>query len=138
NGCTGQNSSPELRWTALPNRTQALALIVHDPDAKAPGGWYHWLVVNIPASQRTLGRDAGQKNGPALPPGALQTAISFGQPGYGGPCPPVGSGPHHYHFTLYALKAPLDVTATDKPGQVEAAAKAASLGTAELVGTFER
>ena len=28
----------------------------------------------------------------------------FGQPGFGGPCPPPGDKPHRYIFTVFALK----------------------------------
>ncbi|HYA47562.1 MAG TPA: YbhB/YbcL family Raf kinase inhibitor-like protein [Burkholderiales bacterium] len=111
-GCSGRNISPELAWSGAPPRTRSFALLVHDPDAPTGGaGWWHWLVVNIPATATQLGKDAGKPDGSGLPAGAVQVATDFGSPGWGGPCPPVGDKPHRYNFTLYALKVErLDVS----------------------------
>ena len=49
-GCTGGNKSPHLKWQGAPKGTKSFALIVHDPDAPRPTGWYHWIVLNIPAN----------------------------------------------------------------------------------------
>jgi hypothetical protein len=104
-GCSGQNISPALRWTGAPADAKSFALLVHDPDAPTGGaGWWHWLVLNIPASTSELPKDAGRPEGSALPPGCVQVNTDFGGPGWGGPCPPVGDKPHRYNFTLYALK----------------------------------
>jgi len=111
-GCTGKNLSPALSWSGAPEGTKSFALLVHDPDAPTGGaGWWHWLVVNIPASATGLPKDAGNANGLNLPSGAFQVSTDFGSPGWGGPCPPVGDKPHRYIFTLYALKTErLDVS----------------------------
>jgi Raf kinase inhibitor-like YbhB/YbcL family protein len=104
-GCTGKNISPALAWSGAPEATKSFALLVHDPDAPTGGaGWWHWLVLNIPASATGLAKDAGKVDGSGLPAGAAQVATDFGSPGWGGPCPPVGDKPHRYIFTLYALK----------------------------------
>lgn len=104
-GCTGQNISPALQWSGAPAGTRSFALIVHDPDAPTGvGGFTHWIVYNIPASVNKLERGAGTADGKGLPTGAVQAVTSFGAPGWGGPCPPVGDKPHRYEFTLYALK----------------------------------
>jgi Raf kinase inhibitor-like YbhB/YbcL family protein len=93
--CGGRNVSPQLSWSRLPAGTRSLALIVHDPDAPAPGGYYHWSAYNIPPSQHAVaqGRGFGARYDGRNDTGAL---------GYFGPCPPPGKT-HHYHFTLYAL-----------------------------------
>jgi Raf kinase inhibitor-like YbhB/YbcL family protein len=111
-GCQGQNISPALAWTRAPEETKSFALLVHDPDAPTGGaGWWHWLIVNIPASANALAKDAGKSDGSNLPAGAVQVATDFGTPGWGGPCPPVGDKAHRYIFTLYALKTErLDVS----------------------------
>lgn len=96
--CGGTNVSPELHWKGAPRHTRGFALIAHDPDAPHPGGWYHWVVYNLPASTHEL------VEGATLPPAELGMT-SFGSAGYGGPCPPAGKV-HHYHFTLYALNKP--------------------------------
>lgn len=94
--CGGQNVSPELHWSGAPAKTRSFALIAHDPDAPAPGGWYHWVAYNIPASTHALSAGA------VLPSPSQLGKTSFGETAYGGPCPPPGK-PHHYNFTLYAL-----------------------------------
>jgi hypothetical protein len=97
-GCTGKNISPLLAWTGAPEGTKGFALLVHDPDAPTGGaGWWHWLVVNIPANATALAKDAGKGDSSNLPAGAAQINTDFGAPGWGGPCPPVGDKPHHRH-----------------------------------------
>lgn len=104
-GCTGRNLSPALAWGGAPEGTQSFALFCHDPDAPTGGaGWWHWLVLNIPASATGLAKDAGAADGSKLPAGAMHVNTDFGSPGWGGPCPPPGDKPHRYVFTLYALK----------------------------------
>jgi Raf kinase inhibitor-like YbhB/YbcL family protein len=103
-GCTGGNVSPELSWSEPPPGTKSFAVLAHDPDAPTGGaGFWHWLVVDIPADARGLKRDAGHVSGKNLPPGAKHLETDFGEKAYGGPCPPPGK-PHRYVFTVYALK----------------------------------
>lgn len=117
-GCDGENISPALGWKNAPQGTKSFALLVHDPDAPTGGaGWWHWLVVNIPANVTALPQGAGKADGSTLPAGAAQPVTDFGTPGWGGPCPPAGDKPHHYRFTLHALKVekldlPPDATAS--------------------------
>ena len=111
-GCTGQNTSPSLSWSGAPTGTKSFALTVYDPDAPTGSGWWHWVVYNIPASAKGIPAGAGDPKKTLLPAGAAQGNTDFGSPGYGGPCPPVGDKPHHYIFTLYALKTDkLDIPA---------------------------
>jgi Raf kinase inhibitor-like YbhB/YbcL family protein len=102
-GCEGLNISPALLWKNAPLGTKSFALTVFDPDAPVRGGWWHWVYFNIPASATSLASGAGSTGPQLAPPGAVEGKTSFGKRGYGGPCPPVGSGAHHYIFTLYAL-----------------------------------
>jgi Raf kinase inhibitor-like YbhB/YbcL family protein len=122
-GCNGGNRSPQLAWHGTPPGTKSLALTVFDPDAPG-GGFWHWAVVGLPASTTSLARDAGAVDGHGLPSGARQLANDFGVRGWGGPCPPAGDPPHHYVFTLYALK----VEALDLAPDAGAAAAAAEAG----------
>ena len=55
---TGQNRSPALQWEDPPADTRSLALTVYDPDAPTGSGFWHWVVVNIPADARSLPRNA--------------------------------------------------------------------------------
>jgi Raf kinase inhibitor-like YbhB/YbcL family protein len=111
-GCTGKNLSPSLSWHGAPAEARSFAVTIYDPDAPTGSGWWHWVVYNIPGSVSGLAAGAGDTTKKLLPPGAAQGNTDFGAPGYGGPCPPVGDKPHHYVFTVYALKvAKLDVPA---------------------------
>ena len=111
-GCAGGNKSPHLAWSGAPAGTKSFAVTCFDPDAPTGSGFWHWLVVNIPADVTELALDAGNRNAPKLPKGALQTRTDFGAPGYGGPCPPPGDHPHRYLFTVFAVGAEsLQVTA---------------------------
>jgi Raf kinase inhibitor-like YbhB/YbcL family protein len=121
-GCTGENVSPGLTWKDPPAGTKSFALTVYDPDAPTGSGWWHWVVFNIPASATAI--PAGAGNGgvrKGMPKGSVQSATDFGKPGWGGPCPPQGDQPHHYIFTLYALK-------TDKLDEANRKSSAAYVG----------
>ncbi len=103
-GCSGDNVSPELRWTNAPKGTKSFAVTVYDPDAPTGSGWWHWIIFNISPDTTTLPADAGKLDNANTPQGSMQSMTDFGQPGYGGPCPPSGHKPHHYIFTVFALK----------------------------------
>lgn len=137
-GCTGGNISPALAWSGAPAGTKSFALLVHDPDAPTGGaGWWHWVVVDIPAGTHELPKGAGKADGSRLPAGAVSIASDFGAPGYGGPCPPVGDKPHHYHFTIYALKVEkLDLPKGASASLAGFMVNANAIGKATLIGTF--
>lgn len=111
-GCSGENVSPQLSWTGAPEGTKSFAVTVYDPDAKTGSGWWHWVVFNLPAEAKGLEAGEGKVGQAKLASGAVQSRTDFGGSGFGGPCPPAGSikKPHHYIFTVYALKdtIPLD------------------------------
>lgn len=100
-GCNGDNISPELEWQGAPAGTRSFALTMYDPDAPTDHGWWHWTVVNIPMDVHRL--PEGASNEKSLPTGAIELSTDYKKKGYGGPCPPIGSGPHRYVFTIYAL-----------------------------------
>ncbi len=103
-GCTGKNISPQLSWVGTPAGTRSFAITIHDENAPTGSGWWHWLIFDIPAGTGELKADAGNPAKGIAPGGAIQSTTDFGQPGYGGPCPPEGSGIHKYTITIYALK----------------------------------
>ena len=108
-GCNGQNVSPELHWSDAPKDTKSFAITVYDPDAPTGSGWWHWVVVNIPANVTKIANGA---SGKMMPKGALEVANDYGAVGFGGACPPKGDKPHRYIFTVYALDVPkLDLKA---------------------------
>jgi Raf kinase inhibitor-like YbhB/YbcL family protein len=132
--CEGQDVSPPLMWSELPQGTQSLALIVDDPDA--PGGVFnHWVLFNIPSDNRRLPEAVPTQA--QLPSGALQGRNGFGRVGYGGPCPPPGR-PHRYCFTLYALDRVLDLKAGVSKKQVLDAMQGHILAQGKLTGTYQR
>ena len=135
--CHGGNVSPSLAWRHAPSGTQGYAVSMHDPDAPQPGGWWHWLVFNIPATVTSLPKDAGR---PGHSPGdAVQGLNSFGSVGYGGPCPPAGHGVHRYVFTVYALDtAQLPLTSHAEPGFADALIRRHALGQARLTAVYQR
>jgi Raf kinase inhibitor-like YbhB/YbcL family protein len=128
--CDGEDVSPPLRWTGTPSGAPALALLMEDPDA--PGGTFvHWIVADLPPG--TAGLDAGE-----APQGAVEVENSFGDRGYGGPCPPEGDAPHRYVFSVYALDAPLRLDAGASPGDARAAIAEHATASGRLTGRFGR
>jgi Raf kinase inhibitor-like YbhB/YbcL family protein len=108
-GCRGQNISPALSWENPPKDTKSFALMVHDPDAMTGGaGIWHWVIIDIPATVRSLEQGAGTADGAKLPSGSRQVNNDYAgflnSAGWGGPCPPKGTPPHRYNFVLYSLK----------------------------------
>lgn len=138
-GCKGGNQSPHLKWSGAPAGTKSFALTCYDPDAPTGSGFWHWLVVNIPAATSELPLDAGDPGRGLLPAGALATRTDFGRPGYGGPCPPAGDHPHRYLFTLFAVKAEkIEVTADTMPAVVGFMLNFNTLEKASLMGLYKR
>lgn len=108
-GCTGENKSPQLKWTDAPEGTKSFAVTMYDPDAPTGSGWWHWVVFDIPSDINEIVSSAGNVDLALAPEGSIQSITDYGIKGYGGPCPPEGHGLHQYIITVYALK-------TDKLG----------------------
>lgn len=132
--CDGADRSPPLSWGPPPEKTQSLALIMHDPDAPR-GDWVHWVSFNLPPQVRQL--DLGVPPDAELPNGARQGLNDFGRVGYGGPCPPRGPA-HRYFFRLYALDTRLSLPARSTRAQVESAMRGHVLAQTELMGRYSR
>jgi Raf kinase inhibitor-like YbhB/YbcL family protein len=137
-GCSGANVSPQLAWQNPPAGTKSFVVTVYDPDAPTGSGWWHWVVYDIPADAKELSRGAGSGQG-QLPAGAVQGKTDFGQPGFGGACPPPGDKAHRYVFTVYALKIDkLDVTGDASPAMIGYMTKANALGSASITAHYAR
>jgi hypothetical protein len=127
--CDGADQTPALHWEEPPAGTKSFALVIDDPDAPS-GTFRHWGVFDIPSSERSIG--GGKHVG-------TEVGNDFGKAGYGGPCPPKGHGPHHYHFKLFALDTDkLGLSPGSKVADVEKAAQQHAIASGELVGTYER
>jgi len=138
-GCAGGNQSPALHWSGAPAGTQSYAVTMYDPDAPTGSGWWHWTVVNIPATVAELRPDAGAAGGANLPAGASHVRIDYGVAAWGGLCPPPGDAPHRYVFTVHALKVPrLDLPADATAALAGYMIHAHSLGKATLTARYGR
>lgn len=113
-GYEGENLSPHLKWSEVPQGCKSFAITCYDPDAPTGSGWWHWVVVNIPADVHEMAQGAS-RHFSLMPQDALETRTDFGANGYDGVAPPNGET-HRYIFTVYALDVEkLDVD-TDASG----------------------
>jgi Raf kinase inhibitor-like YbhB/YbcL family protein len=123
--CKGANIAPPLTWSA----PLGSALVVDDPDAVG-GTYVHWIVIGIAPGPGSTADGQTPDGGTSLP-------NSGGHPGYTGPCPPAGSGVHHYRFTLYQVPATVHLPpGVAGPRAVQAITQAAT-AQAQITGTFE-
>ncbi|MCX8072933.1 MAG: YbhB/YbcL family Raf kinase inhibitor-like protein [Candidatus Binatia bacterium] len=135
--CDGDDISPPLRWSDVPQGAKSLVLIVDDPDAPDPAAprmtWVHWVLYNLPPDATALPEGVSRQQ---LPPGTKEGLNDWKRTGYGGPCPPIGR--HRYFFKLYALDTTLPDLGPATKAQVEQAIKGHVLEHAELVGTYQK
>jgi Raf kinase inhibitor-like YbhB/YbcL family protein len=96
----GEDVSPELTWSGVPEGTKAFAVVVHDPDAPLVDGFTHWVAYGIPGDASGVAEGTDD---------VIQGVNSVGESGYMGPAPPPGHGTHHYYFWVYALDTDLDL-----------------------------
>ena len=130
--CQGADVSPPLEWAGEPPEARSFALIMDDPDAPV-GVWVHWLLYDIAPRVHNLAQ--------CQKPGSLGVSgkNSWDKPGYGGPCPPKGHGPHRYFFRLYALDVQtLGLAPGAGRDQLQHALKGHVLAEAQSMGRYER
>jgi hypothetical protein len=127
-------ASPPLAWTPGPSQTQSYAVLVCDPDGH---DWLHWVVSDLPGSVTTLAEGASGHCKSQVPAGARDRKNEFEQGGYGGPCPPAGSGVHHYVFTVYALPSSgISLPETTRCADQRAALESKAIARGTLTGTY--
>jgi hypothetical protein len=131
--CEGKNISPPLAWSGAPAGTRSFVLICDDPDAPILT-WVHWVYFNIPASVTSLPEALSKSEKPAQ--GGIHGKSSFGDFGYGGPCPPWGT--HRYFFKLYALDTMLTIPSGAKKKDVLKAMDKHVLSQTELIGKYKK
>lgn len=129
----GEDVSPALSWSDLPEGTQSIAVFCHDPDAPliTPGnyGFVHWVLYNLPGSSTGLAQ--GSSDG-------TSGKNDFGNTGYGGPMPPEGHGVHRYYFWVVALDRDLQLEAGLSLEAFLQKAEPHVIGMNRLVGTYQR
>lgn len=132
-GCSGDNISPDLKWTNAPKDTKSFAIVAHDPDAPVENGWYHWIIINIPKDKIEI------KKGERIISPAKELITSFDTKGYGGACPPVGHGTHHYNFNVYALNVErIDIPDNISPKEAHDMIKNKSIAKAAITALYQR
>lgn len=133
--CQGDDISPPLSWSDIPEGTRSLALIVEDPDAPDPAApertWVHWVLYNIPPTASRLPEAIKQ-----LPEGSLEGINDWERRGYNGPCPPIGR--HRYFHILYALDITIKELEYPDKQQLWQVISDNVLAEAQLVGTYQK
>jgi len=131
--CDGDDVSPPLAWTGIPDGTKSIALISDDPDAPV-GTWVHWVLYNIPPDADGLPEAVPSKE--KLENGSIHGITDFGRPGYGGPCPPGGT--HRYFFKVYALDTMLELAPKASKKDLTGAMEGNILAEGQLMGKYTR
>lgn len=132
--CDDADVSPALSWSEPPEATRELVLICDDPDAPI-GTWDHWVLYGLPAD--TAGLPEGVPKTKEIESGGVHGKNSWGNLGYGGPCPPKGSA-HRYFFRLYAIDTKLDLKPGASKKEVLNAIEGHILAKGELMGKYAR
>ncbi|MER7247763.1 YbhB/YbcL family Raf kinase inhibitor-like protein [Kribbella sp. NPDC000426] len=111
----GGNRSPQLSWSGFPAETKGFVVTCYDPDAPVVSGFWHWILVNLPATVTELPAGAGTAE--RLDNGAFHVRNDFSTKNFGGAAPPAGDQVHRYYFVVHAI----DVEALDVDSDASAA-----------------
>jgi len=129
------NTSPHLAWSNVPEGTKSFVITGFDPDAPTPSGFWHWVLVDVPADIRELATGAASA---PLPGAAFHVRNDGGEAGFLGAAPPQGDQPHRYFFVVHAVgEESLGVEADASPAVVSFTLAFKTLGRAILHGTYQ-
>jgi Raf kinase inhibitor-like YbhB/YbcL family protein len=131
------NTSPQLSWSGAPEGTQSYTVTCFDPDAPTPSGFWHWVLVDLPADVTSLDSGAGAE-GATLPGDAFMCRNDGGSKAFMGAAPPQGDQVHRYFFVVHAVKDPsLGVDSDASPAVVSFNLAFKTLGRAIIHGTYQ-
>ncbi len=133
---SGGDTSPQLSWSGAPEGTRSFTVTCFDPDAPTPSGFWHWVLVDLPADTTSLDTGAGAE-GATLPGGAFTVRNDVGTRAFAGAAPPEGDQVHRYFFVVHAVtEEQLGADADASPAVVSFNLAFKTAGRAILTGTY--
>jgi Raf kinase inhibitor-like YbhB/YbcL family protein len=131
------NTSPQLSWSGAPEGTASYTVTCFDPDAPTPSGFWHWVLVDLPADVTSLDTGAGAE-GADLPGNAFMCRNDGGAKAFLGAAPPEGDQVHRYFYVVHAVtEQSLGVDSDASPAVVSFNLAFKTAARAILHGTYQ-